>query len=145
MPTQPRDPATVPAIQTPPAFSANHETEEGAIRGLLEALHSTVVNMVQRMNGLLSLGTPAKAASWTGNLDGQWLSNVVFDGAVTVAIPHGLGRLPAGIIPVIRQFIPDDASTAPLLLASPTDSWTQDVVYLTKENAGRHTVSLLVF
>ncbi len=145
MPTTVRDPTTIPAIQMPPAFSANAETEEGAIRGLLEALHGTVVNIVQRMNGLLSVGTGVHGA-WTGNLDGQWIRRVVFDGVSEVVIPHGLGRVPVGMIPVIVNFVPDDdTTTAPELIASDTNGWTQDMVYLKKLNAGKHTVSLLVF
>lgn len=101
------------------------------------------MNLVQRINGRLSLGN-AKHGTKAGNLDAQWLT-AFFDGQVDVAVPHGLGRVPVAALKTIATKVPDDDNSEPDIVPTQDLSWTQDVVYLTKRNTGRHTVAFLVF
>lgn len=131
----------VPSVPMPASFSANDASTEMALRRAIESLRKTVAALAERINGLLSLGTP-NVGGWSGNLDGQWIKGLVFKGTDELAIPHGLKRIPVAVLPVITADMTDAVDS--VVYASPTSAWTQDMVFLQKTGAGDRKVTVLV-
>jgi hypothetical protein len=138
-----RTPSDIPSISDPPSFSASDKTSEQAMRRALEQFRKILAELSSRMNGLLSLGTPANGR-WTGNLDGQWSTGLEFKGTDELAVPHGLKRVPVAVLPVITSDMTTGASDEATIYASPDHAWTQDMVFLKKTGAGNRKITLLI-
>lgn len=136
-----RQNSDVPAVPAPASFSAADTTTEMALRRAIESLRKTVAALSERINGLLSLGTPTNG-QWSGNLDGQWIKGLIFKGTDELAVPHGLKRVPVVVLPVITSDMTDAVDS--VIYASPTTAWTQDMVFLRKTGAGDRKVTVLV-
>ena len=102
---------------TPLQFLRGTITPESAQR-----LFATILEIVGKLNGQLSLGTILDAGQ-LGNLDGQWriiTSPAVADTEFVVA--HGLGRVPT--------FVYHNADSACIVYRSRFGAWTKDHLYL---------------
>lgn len=98
----------------------------------------TVETLARRFNGLISLGDGV-SFNWAGNIDAQTLHFVTPAVADTAfEIPHGLSRIPVGVI-VVRQ-------TAVGTLYDPADglAWT-DGSLVWKCSAANVAFTVLVF
>lgn len=79
----------------PPIVQKDGKLDEQQINNLNEALKL----LIARFNGGVTFGN-AESESWSGHIDGQWkvyyfaLANTAYE------LPHGLGRIPIGMITV---------------------------------------------
>lgn len=92
MAQRPRIREVVNIISKPPSLRIG---EEGKISAqLLTSLNYFLQEVSQKVNGFISFGSGSHA-SWSGNLDGQYVEITFPSGADTeMRVPHGLGRLP---------------------------------------------------
>ncbi len=103
----------------------------------LEQLKSSIQNLCRKVNGAISLGD-GSAASWSGNVDGQYVT-VLFPSVANteVEIPHGLGRVVVGYAPVRKDRACD-------VYDSNSGSWNESRCLL-KSTVANATVRLLLF
>ena len=87
-------------ISKPPVMRAG---KEGQITTqLLTLLNLFLQDVARQFNGFISFGGGSHA-SWSGNIDGQYIE-MTFPGVANteMRVPHGLGRLPIGYF-VVRK------------------------------------------
>lgn len=92
------------------------------------ALSAFMKGVAQALNGRLSLGDGVQSAQ-SGNIDGQ---NVTWTFAVAnqeYEIPHGLGRVPVGVLPV-------QLDRAGIVYMSNAGGWGINHIFLKSNTAG---------
>lgn len=88
-------------ISKPPVMRVGEKGEISA--QLLSSLNQFLREVAHRFNGFISFGG-GNHASWSGNIDGQYIEITFPNVANTeMRIPHGLGRLPIGYWPVRKD------------------------------------------
>lgn len=112
---------------------------KGSPAGLAELLtvSGTLQAIIDKINGGLTIGD-ASQASRAGNLDAQWIPDVMFTAANTpIAIYHGLGRR-------VVAYDVKRRDRACIIFDGNIGSWSDDVLYL-QSNTASALVSLIVY
>lgn len=105
--------------------------------GAAKDLNSVLEQLRVALNGGLSLGDGQDGAR-AGNLDAQVRTFTTPPVKLTqFAVPHGLGRVAVGYIPILKSAHCDLATAS-------GHGWTDDVIWL-QASAGGVDVTLLVF
>lgn len=92
-------------------------------------LYSLSIAVFRKLNGKLNVFGSAENGTQAGNLDAELLDVFFPDADTEVAIPHDLGRVPVGYIPI--RF-----DRAARIYDSNNASWTEKVLYLRSDTAG---------
>ena len=100
------------------------------------ALSAFMKTVTQAINGRLSFGDGRQSAQ-TGNFDGQFIEWTFVVANQEYEIPHGLGRVPQGIIVTMMN-------GGGNIFASNRGGWGTDRLFLKSNNAPR-TARLIVF
>lgn len=117
----------------PPVVSTDGKLSDVQVGFITDSIR----NIIRALNGKLSLGDGSQS-SQSGNLDGQ-TKEVTFTSANTdYEVPHGLGRVPIGILPL--QVNQDGA----VVRGSSFGSWTPERLYVRCNVAGTTGLFLVV-
>jgi hypothetical protein len=98
--------------------------------GLVASIYHAVGALLGALEGRLSLGSGVHA-SWSGNVDGQWLEVEVPAAAdIDFAVPHGLGRVPTAYFVGRLAGLPAGVPGPYHLYDSPVNAHTDEVLWL---------------
>jgi hypothetical protein len=134
MPTRPRVKEVTAIISEPPVLRLGEKGEMSA--NLLSSLNLFLQEIAKKVNGYLSLGGGNHAA-WAGNVDAQYVELTFGSADSEMMIPHGLNRLPIGVIVVRRD-------RACSVYDGSDNTWGKKYLYL-KCDTESAVVRLLVF
>ena len=117
----------------PPVVSTDGKLTDAQVTYITDAIR----NLLRAVGGHLSLGNGAQS-SQAGNIDGQ-TKEVVFANANTdYEVPHGLGRVPIGII------VLDVNQDAAVVRGGSRGSWTDQRMFVRCNVAGTTGLFIVV-
>lgn len=120
-----RKPSPADWLAQPAPVKADDGKLTDRVAGDISTFQSQVVS---KLNGGISFGEGVQS-SWSGNIDGQIVEWTFTAADTEYPIPHGLGRVPWGVLPAALD-------RAGVVYYSNRGGWGKDLIYLKSSVAG---------
>jgi hypothetical protein len=140
MPTTPLIPTNAPVPAALPALEQG--LFEAPLRAMLVALFRAVTTLIEIVSGRLSMGQGLHGQV-AGYLDAQWLWITLPDRNVAHAVPHGLGRVPAGFT-IWKLAQATSGGAAPPIYPVTELAWTEEVIWVATSSSAFAGVPFLI-